>query len=58
MKTWGSGGIALPFLTSGLDGGEWSASRSGCFTPGEIYCYLNVKSAEVIEYEGVIILGA
>jgi hypothetical protein len=23
------------FLTSALDGGEWSTSRSGCFTPGE-----------------------
>jgi hypothetical protein len=26
---WGSGGIAPPFLTSALDGGEWSASRLG-----------------------------
>jgi hypothetical protein len=33
---WGSGGIALPFLTSVLDGGEWSASCLGRFTPGEI----------------------
>jgi hypothetical protein len=24
-----------PFLTSALDGGEWSASRSCCFTSGE-----------------------
>jgi hypothetical protein len=32
MKTWGSGGIALP-LTSVLDGGEWSASCSIRFTP-------------------------
>jgi hypothetical protein len=24
---WKSGGIAPPFLTSALDGGEWSASR-------------------------------
>jgi hypothetical protein len=23
------------FLTLALAGGEWSASRSGCFTPGE-----------------------
>jgi hypothetical protein len=23
------------FLTSALDGGEWSASRPGCFTPRE-----------------------
>jgi hypothetical protein len=29
-----SGGLA-PFLTSALDGGEWSASRPGRFTPGE-----------------------
>jgi hypothetical protein len=25
MKTWGNGGIAPPFLTSALDGGEWSS---------------------------------
>jgi hypothetical protein len=30
----GSGGIAPPFLTSALDGGDWSASRPGRFTPG------------------------
>jgi len=24
------------FLTSALDGGEWSASRAGRFTPGEM----------------------
>jgi hypothetical protein len=36
MKTyWGSGGIAHTFLTSALDGGEWSASRPGRFTPRE-----------------------
>jgi hypothetical protein len=33
---WGSGGIAPPFLTSVLDGGEWSTSRHRRFTPGEI----------------------
>jgi hypothetical protein len=33
---WGSGGIAPPFLTSALDGGQLSASRLGCFSPGEI----------------------
>jgi hypothetical protein len=27
--------MAPPFLVSELDGGEWSASRSGRFTPGE-----------------------
>jgi hypothetical protein len=27
--------IAPPFLTSELDGGEWSASRPGRITPGE-----------------------
>jgi hypothetical protein len=31
----GSGGIAPPFLTSALDGREWSASRPCLFTPGE-----------------------
>jgi hypothetical protein len=30
---WGSGGIAPRTLTSALDGGEWSASRPGSFTP-------------------------
>jgi hypothetical protein len=33
---WGSEGIAPSFLTSALDGGEWSASRPGRFIPGEI----------------------
>jgi hypothetical protein len=33
MKTWGSGGIAPPFLTTTLDGGEWSASLYGRFIP-------------------------
>jgi hypothetical protein len=32
---WGSEGRAPTFLTSALDGGEWLASRPGCFTPGE-----------------------
>jgi hypothetical protein len=35
MKIYGSGGIALPFLTSALDGGVWSASRRGRCTAGE-----------------------
>jgi hypothetical protein len=30
-----SGDITPVFLTSALDGGEWSASRSGRFTPGK-----------------------
>jgi hypothetical protein len=33
---WGSGVTAPPFLTSAIGGGEWSPSRTGCFTPGEI----------------------
>jgi len=36
MKTYG--GMELSrhtFLTSALDGGEWSVSRSGRFTPSE-----------------------
>jgi hypothetical protein len=32
----GSESIAPSFLTSALDGGEWSASRPGRLTPGEI----------------------
>jgi hypothetical protein len=36
MKTCGSGNIAPPFLTSALDGGEWSAWRRGRFTYGEM----------------------
>jgi hypothetical protein len=32
---WGSGGIAPSFLTSALDGGEWSASRPCRFAPGK-----------------------
>jgi hypothetical protein len=35
MKTQGQLGIALPFLASALDGGEWSASHTGRLTPGE-----------------------
>jgi hypothetical protein len=31
----GSGGIAPPFLTSALGGGDWSAPCCGRFTPGE-----------------------
>jgi hypothetical protein len=30
-----SGGVGRPFLTSALDGDEWSASGPGRFTPGE-----------------------
>jgi hypothetical protein len=32
---WGSENIAPPFLTSALDGVEWSALCPCCFTPGE-----------------------
>jgi hypothetical protein len=32
---WGSGSIAPHILTTALDGGEWSASRPGRFTPRE-----------------------
>jgi hypothetical protein len=37
----GSGGsrIAAPFFTSTLDGGEWSASRPGRFTSGNLIRY-------------------
>jgi hypothetical protein len=30
-----SGGVAPPFLTSALEGGDWSASHPCCFTPRE-----------------------
>jgi hypothetical protein len=30
---WGSGGIVPSFVTSALDGNEWSASSPGRFTP-------------------------
>jgi hypothetical protein len=36
IKAYGEGGgeaIAPSFLTSALDGGEWSASRPCCFSP-------------------------
>jgi hypothetical protein len=32
----GIGGIAPPFLTSTIGGGEWLASRPVCFTLGEM----------------------
>jgi hypothetical protein len=32
---WGSGGMPSHYLTSALDAGEWSASRTGRFTPRE-----------------------
>jgi hypothetical protein len=36
MKTyWGNEGRATRILTSAIDGGELSASRSGRFIPGE-----------------------
>jgi hypothetical protein len=35
FDVWGSGGIAPPFLTSALYGGEWSASRPYRFTSEE-----------------------
>jgi hypothetical protein len=31
----GNGGITPQLLTSALVGGEWSASRLGCFIPGK-----------------------
>jgi hypothetical protein len=36
MKEDASGRIGPPFLDSALDGGDWSASRPGHFTPGDI----------------------
>jgi hypothetical protein len=38
MKTYGkSKGIALPFLTTKLDGGDWSAAGPCFFTPGQTF---------------------
>jgi hypothetical protein len=35
MKTYGGVDVLIHiFLTSAVAGGEWSASRPGCFTPG------------------------
>jgi hypothetical protein len=34
LKTYGEWRLASPFLNSALDGGEWSVSRPGRFTPG------------------------
>jgi hypothetical protein len=36
MNTYGGGGSAPPFLSSALDGGEYSPSSPCRFTPGEI----------------------
>jgi hypothetical protein len=36
-NVWESGVIAPQFLTSALDGGEWSASRLGRFTSGHLF---------------------
>jgi hypothetical protein len=36
MKTYGGGGKGPPFLTSALDGGDWSASCPRRFIPKEI----------------------
>jgi hypothetical protein len=36
LRHMGVWSIISPFLTSALDGGEWSASCSGCFTSREI----------------------
>jgi hypothetical protein len=35
IKHMGSGGIVPRFLTSAVDGGEWSASRPSCLIPRE-----------------------
>jgi hypothetical protein len=35
---WGSGSVAPPFLALAVDGGEWSASRSGRISSGTGGC--------------------
>jgi hypothetical protein len=42
---WGTGLTGPPFLTSTLDGSDWSASRSGRFTSGEITIVLTGQEA-------------
>jgi hypothetical protein len=48
MKTWGSAGIAPPFLTSAVDGDKWSASRPSLFTHGEQPPVPIVQEAECV----------
>jgi hypothetical protein len=65
MKTWGSGCIAPPFLTSGLDGSEWSATSPGRFIPGEIAhgtywiggCVGPIAGLDVIEKRQIAFAG-
>jgi hypothetical protein len=47
----GSGVIAPSFFTSALDGGEWSASRPGHFTTGEIAPGIHLKGGWVCRRE-------
>jgi hypothetical protein len=44
---WGSGGIALTFLTSPVDGDKWLSSRPCPFTPGET---LHISSLTFYRY--------
>jgi hypothetical protein len=43
---WGSGDTASQFLTSALDGGGWSTSHPGHFTPGKVWRNV-VSSSEI-----------
>jgi hypothetical protein len=40
----GNGGIASPFLTSALDGGEWLASHSSRYTLGEPAVHIGLEA--------------
>jgi hypothetical protein len=57
MKTSASGGIAPPFVISALDIDEWSGSRPGRFTPGEIAVGANwiggVKTKHCVVYRSM-----
>jgi hypothetical protein len=54
--TWGSGGVAPPFLISARDGGDWLFSLRARFTPGDrapvthlIGCVRTVAGLDALE---------
>jgi hypothetical protein len=58
MKTWRSGGIAPPLLTSVLEGGDWSASGSCRFIPGNHRLYgLQNRSGHYAEEKNLVLPG-
>jgi len=48
METYGGVELHLnAFLTSAIDGGEWSASRTGSFTPREVFLGIHLTGGWV-----------